>query len=101
MPGNTNQAVIKECAAAPNGRYLDWFDTVTQVIIWARNINLLEVPADLVDKHEEEQLDRERMQFDHEPRSLYGNARVRPPSGAARSLYGRSSKVKKHWEEAH
>lgn len=99
MPGATNQLVIKEAAAAPNGRYLDWFDTVTQVIIWARNINLLEVPADLVDREEEEAVAREEAFVDSEPRQLYGSSRTRSISNAARSLYGRTSRPKRHWED--
>lgn len=96
MPGATSQLVIKECAAAPNGRYLDWFDTVTQIIIWARTINLLELPADLVDRDEEESLEREEAFAESEARPLYGRSRQAPASQAARSLYGRTGRAKRH-----
>jgi phage terminase large subunit-like protein len=36
------QPVIRECAQFPNGEYDDWFDTVTQAIIWLRKTYHLE-----------------------------------------------------------
>lgn len=90
MPSPTALAIIKECASAPNGRYFDWFDTVTNMLIWSRTINLLEVPGDLLMKDEEETMEREQHAFENEARSSYGRSRSRPASNAARSLYGRS-----------
>jgi phage terminase large subunit-like protein len=97
MPGATNLAIIKECAAAPNGRYLDWFDTVTMAVIWARSINLLEVQSDL--RHEDE--DRQSERDDHErwdpKRRGYGRTPYREgtqASDATRRLYGRAPKNK-------
>ena len=92
MPNAMNLVTIKECGAAPLGKYLDLFDTVTSMIIWSRTINLLEVPDDLLAKDEEEAQEREQKAFDMEPRTLYGSSRVKPISAAARSLYGRSAR---------
>lgn len=99
MPGETNQLVIRECATLPNGKHDDWADTVTCMILWSRSINLLEVPADLIDRDEEEAVEREKLEFDHEPRPLYGRSRISGPSQASRSLYGRVAVAKRHWED--
>ncbi len=96
MPNAMNLVTIKECGAAPNGKYLDLFDTVTSMIIWSRTINLLEVPDDLLELVEEETVEREQRSFDLEPRPMYGHMRSKPISAAARSLYGRSSRPGKH-----
>ncbi len=90
MPGKTAEAIIKECASAPNGKYDDWADTVTSALIWSRSINLLELAEDVLHKDEEETQERE--QFEQGHRSLYGSSRRQstgPSSTAARSLYGR------------
>lgn len=91
MPGPTTEAIRKECAAAPNGRYLDWADTVTNMLLWARNINLLEVGDDVLHKDEEDTIEREERAFSDSGRALYGaSPRRSSGSGAARSLYGRA-----------
>jgi phage terminase large subunit-like protein len=97
MPGITSTAIIKECAAVPNGKYDDWADTVTAALIWSRSINLLQVPDDVLRLEEEEQREREEVAFDSDPRSLYGNMRIKPVSAAVRGLYGRSG-VRKRFE---
>lgn len=99
MPGPTTAGVIKEAAAAPNGKYLDWTDTLTCMLIWSRSINLLEVPTDLLVKEEEDSVERERRALVNDTRSFYGRDRVKSASNAVRSLYGRTAKAPKHWED--
>lgn len=98
MPGQTNLAVIKECAAFPNGKYDDWVDCCTTMLIWSRRMNLLEVPDDVRDAAEDESAEREQAIFDTDDRRLYGNLRSKPVSSAARALYGRAPRSVKHWE---
>jgi phage terminase large subunit-like protein len=95
MPSQGATNVIKECAAVPNGKYDDWADTVTMMLIWARTFNLLEVPGDLIDRDEAESQEREAAIVEQDPRPLYGRNRAKPVSSAVRSLYGRSGKSKK------
>ena len=91
MPGPTSLAIIKECASAPNGKHDDWADTTTSMLIWSRSINLLEVAEDVLDKDEEETVEREERVHEGSGRVLYGSSR-RGASSAARSLYGRISR---------
>ncbi len=93
MPGPTALAVIKEAAAAPNGKYDDWADTVTSALIWSRSLNLLEVAEDILHRDEEETIERE--EYDAGPRTLYGSSRrgTLESSVAARSLYGRMGRA--------
>lgn len=92
MPGPTTAAIIKESAAAPNGKHDDWADTVTNALIWSRSVNLLEVSEDILHKDEEETVEREEREFEDSGRTLYGSSRRGAASNAARSLYGRISR---------
>lgn len=92
MPGPTTAAIIKESAAAPNGKHDDWADTVTNALIWSRSVNLLEVSEDVLHKDEEETAEREEREFEDSGRTLYGSSRRGTASNAARSLYGRISR---------
>lgn len=90
MPGRMTEAVIKECAAFPNGRNDDWTDTVTAMLLYGRTTNLLEVAPDAISEEEEHELEEEQYAAQAHPKALYGNHRTKPVSSTARSLYGRS-----------
>jgi phage terminase large subunit-like protein len=97
MPGLKSKAIIRECAAFPNGKYDDWTDTVTMMLCYARNVNLLEVPDDKIDKFEKE--NRERLKFEQvrDAKPMYGrSSSSKPKSSFHPSLYGRGpGKLKK------
>lgn len=101
MPGGKSEAIIRECAALPNGRHDDWADTVTCMLIWSRDASLLEMPGDVLDKAEEEEAEREDKEFWDSSRTLYGHNKLASDYGTARvrSLYGRAPKSTRYAED--
>lgn len=93
MPGPLTEAVIKECAAFPNGRSDDWVDTVTCMVLFARDTNLLEIAPDALSALEETEAEARKSDAMNNPRGAYGHTRSRPYTQASRSLYGRSSRA--------
>lgn len=93
MPGPKTQAVIAECGAFPNGRYKDWTDTVTNMILFSRKTNLLEIAPDALSEEEVWEAEAEEVEAQAHPKGGYGNSRAKPYTQTARSLYGRSARA--------
>lgn len=89
LPGRLTEMALKEASSFPNGRYADLVDTITQMLIWARNVNLLELPTDILDPHEEADLEADQHERDNDGFAGYGHILAnKPRSAVARRLYG-------------